>query len=58
MAKRKATLVVEIIHGKTTVVEASFAFDLSPSEVVGWVYDAKQGMENALHAKPLGICKQ
>lgn len=31
-AKRKTALVVEIIQGKTTVAEASRAYDLSPSE--------------------------
>ena len=36
-AKRKTALVVEIIQGKTTVAEASRAFDLSPSEIEGWV---------------------
>ena len=39
-AKRKAALVVEIIQGKTTVAEASRAYDLSPSEIEGWVDDA------------------
>lgn len=34
-AKRKVALVVEIIQGKTTVAEASRAFDLSPSEIEG-----------------------
>ncbi|MFD1807979.1 transposase [Gemmobacter lanyuensis] len=42
-AKRKAALVVEIIQGKTTVAEASRAYDLSPSEIEGWVDDAKRG---------------
>ncbi len=46
-AKRKTALVVEIIQGKTTVAEASRAYDLSPSEIEGWVDDAKRGMENA-----------
>ena len=32
-AKRKSALVLEIIQGKTTVTEASRAFDLSPSEL-------------------------
>ena len=32
-AKRKTVLVLEIIQGKTTVTEASRAFDLSPSEL-------------------------
>lgn len=36
-AKRKSALVLEIIQAKTTVAEASRAYDLSPSEVEGWV---------------------
>jgi len=44
-AKRKTALVIEIIQGKTTVAEASRSFDLSPSEIEGWVYDAKRGMD-------------
>ena len=57
-AKRKTALVVEIIQGKTTVAEASRAYDLSPSEIEGWVDDAKRGMENALRANPLEIREQ
>lgn len=51
-AKRTSALVLEIIQGKTTVAEASRAYDLSHSEVEGWVDEGKRGMENALHAKP------
>jgi len=54
-AKRKTALVIEIIQGKTTVAEASRSFDLSPSEIEGWVEDAKRGMENSLRANPLDI---
>lgn len=50
-AKRKSALVLEIIQGKTTVAEASRAYDLSPSEVESWVDEGKRGMENALRAK-------
>lgn len=57
-AKRKAALVIEIIQGKTTVAEASRSFDLSPSEVEGWVEDAKRGMENSPRASPLDIREQ
>ena len=57
-AKRKSALVVEIIQGKTTVAEASRSYDLTPSEVEGWVEDAKRGMENALKANPLDIREQ
>lgn len=54
-AKRKSALVIEIIQGKTTVAEASRSFDLSPSEIEGWVDDARRGMENALRANPLDV---
>ena len=36
-AKRKAALVMEIIQGKTTIAEASRAFDVSPAEIEEWV---------------------
>ncbi len=57
-AKRKSALVREIIQGKTTVAEASRAYDLSPSEVEAWVDEGKRGMENALRAKPEDIREQ
>ena len=57
-AKRKTALVIEIIQGKTTVAEASRSFDLSPSEIEGWIDDAKRGMENSLRANPLDIREQ
>jgi len=57
-AKRKAALVMEIIQGKTTIAEASRAFDVSPAEIEEWVDEAKRGMENALRAKPLNIKEQ
>ena len=57
-AKRKTALVTDIIQGKTTVAEASRSFDLTPSEIEGWVDDAKRGMENALRANPLEIREQ
>ena len=55
---RRGALVVEILQGKTTVAEASRAYDLSPSEIEGWVDDARRGMENALRANPLEIREQ
>jgi len=57
-AKRKGALVLDIIQGKTTVAEASRAYDLPPSEVEGWVEDGKRGMENALRANPLDVKEQ
>jgi transposase-like protein len=57
-AKRKSALVLEIIQGRTTVAEASRAYDLPPAEIETWVEDGKQGLENALRAKPLDIKEQ
>ena len=57
-AKRKSALVVDIIQVKTTVAEASRAYDLSPCEIEKWVDDAKRGMENALRANPLDVKEQ
>lgn len=36
-AKRKSALVLDIIQGKTTIAEASRAYDLSPAEIESWV---------------------
>ncbi|AIO69375.1 hypothetical protein DM82_6017 [Burkholderia oklahomensis] len=57
-AKRKSALVLDIIQGKTTVGEASRAYDLSPSEIESWVEDGKRGMENALRANPQDVKEQ
>lgn len=57
-AKRKTALVLDIIQGKTTVAEASRAYDLTPSEVDAWVEEGKRGMENALRTKPLEVKEQ
>ena len=53
-ARRKSALVLEILQGKTTVEEASRAYDLPPSELETWIEDAKRGMENALRANSAG----
>jgi transposase-like protein len=57
-AKRKTQLVLDILQGRTTVAEASRAYDLAPSEIEEWVEDGRKGMENALRAKPLEIKEQ
>ena len=54
----KSALVLEIIQGKTTVPEASWHFDLTPSKIESWVDDGKRGMENALRAKPEDVREQ
>lgn len=54
-AKRKTALVLQIIQGKTSVAEASRAYDLQPSEIEVWLEDGKKGMENALRANPQDV---
>lgn len=54
-ARRKGALVLEIIQGKTTVAEASRAYDLSPSEIETWIEEGKKGLENALRSNPLDV---
>ena len=46
---------MEIIQAKTSISEASRAFDVFSAEIEG---EAKRGMENALRAKPLDIKEQ
>ena len=57
-ARRKSALVLEIIQGKTTVAEASRAFDLTPSEIETWVDEGKRGLENALRTKREDVREQ
>ena len=57
-ARRKSALVLEIIQGKTTVAEASRAFDITPSEIETWVEEGKRGLENAMRAKPEDVREQ
>ena len=57
-SRRKSALVMEIFQGKTTVSEASRAYDLPPSEVESWMEDARSGMENALRTKPMDLREQ
>ncbi len=40
-ARRKTALVLEIVQGKTTIAEASSAYDLPPSVLESWVEDGK-----------------
>jgi ribose 1,5-bisphosphokinase PhnN len=58
-ARRRSARVLEIIHqGKTTIAEASRAYDLPPSEIEKWVDDGKRGIENALRANPQDLREQ
>ena len=49
---------IEIIRGKTTVAEASWAYDLSASKIEAWVDGAKRGPENAWRTNSLEIREQ
>jgi transposase-like protein len=57
-AQRKAPVVLEIIQGKTSVVDVSRQFGLTQSEIEEWLDQGKSGMENALKAKPEDIREQ
>ncbi|MEM9313440.1 MAG: transposase [Pseudomonadota bacterium] len=57
-AKRKAELIRRIYKGQTTVSDAAREYDLTPSEIEGWIQDAEQGMENALKANPKDVAEQ
>jgi transposase-like protein len=57
-SKRKASLVIQILKGQTSLSEASREFDLPPSEIQSWIDEAHHGMENALRAKPQDIREQ
>ena len=54
-AKRKASLVLDVLKGKTTITEACGLYDLTPSEVESWVDEGQRGLENALRARPQDV---
>jgi transposase-like protein len=54
-AKRKASLVLDVLKGKTTIAEACRLYDLTPSEVESWVDEGQRGLENALRARPQDV---
>jgi len=56
--RRKSTLVLDIIQGKTTIQKASQAFDLPASQIEHWVEDGKRGLENGLRMNPLYVKEQ
>ena len=58
IAKRKTALVLGILQGKTSLAEASRAYDLTPSEIEGWVEDGRKGIENALKANQQDVREQ
>ena len=51
-AKRRQALVLQIIRGETTVVEAARQHGLTVREVEEWRDNALAGMENSLRSRP------
>src|SRR6516164_8156060 len=51
-AKRRATLVISLLKGETTVVEAARRHGLKVAEVEDWRERFLLGAENALRARP------
>ncbi|WP_407650248.1 DUF1153 domain-containing protein [Halomonas eurihalina] len=51
-AKRKAAVVMDIFKGKTTAVEVARQYDLTVSEVEGWIDEAQRSMETGSRPAP------
>ncbi|MBS8271394.1 DUF1153 domain-containing protein [Halomonas litopenaei] len=57
-AKRKASVVMDIFKGKTTAAELARQYDLTVSEIEGWVDEAQRSMENGFRARPKDVREQ
>ena len=57
-AKRKASVVMNIFKGKTTAAEVARQYDLTVSEIEGWVAEAQRSMENGFRARPKDVREQ
>ena len=51
-AKRKAAVVLEVLKGKTTGVEACRKYGIRQSELEGWTKRFLEGGENSLRSNP------
>lgn len=51
----QAAVVVDIFKGKTTASEVARQYDLTVSEVEGWIDEAPRNMENGFKARPKDI---
>lgn len=51
-AKRRQALVLSILRGQTTMVEAAREHGLTIKEIEQWQEKALSGMENALRSRP------
>jgi transposase-like protein len=56
-AKRRSTLVVEILRGDTSVQEAARQHGLTVAEIGQWKERFLTGAENALRSRPLDKAK-
>ena len=54
-AKRKAAVVMDIFKGKTMFAEVARQYDLTVSEVEGWIDEAQRRMENGFKARSKDI---
>ena len=54
-AKRKVQVVMDVLKGKTTVVEVSRQHDLPPAEIERWIDEGVANMENGFRSKPRDI---
>ncbi len=52
-AKRRVTLIVEILRGDTSVVEAARKHGLTVAEIEDWRERFLSGAENALRSRPV-----
>lgn len=52
-AKRRAALIVEILRGDTSIVEAARKHGLTVAEIEDWRDRFLSGAENALRSRPL-----
>ncbi|MBY5985171.1 DUF1153 domain-containing protein [Halomonas sp. DP5Y7-2] len=57
-AKRKASVVMDIFKSKTTAAEVARQYDLTVSEIEGWVDEAQRSMENGFRARPKDVREQ
>ena len=57
-AKRKASVVMDIFKGKTTAAEVARQYDLTVSEIEGWIDEAQRSMENGFRARPKDVREQ
>jgi transposase-like protein len=51
-AKRRQALVLQIIRGETTAVEAARQYGLTVREIEEWIERAMVSMENGLRSRP------